>query len=801
MNKRSAVLFLAGALCAADGALAATASGGALRRFVVIAGANYGGSDRVPLRYAVTDGENFGKVLEEMGGVEAGDLTLLREPGPDRLKGALREVRERVGAAPRQGRTEVVLYYSGHADEKGLLLGDERFPYQELRREMKSIPTDVRITVLDACESGAITRLKGGRRYESFLIDDSMDMEGYAFITSSSEDEAAQESDRINGSFFTHYLVSGLRGAADVTGDGRVTLSEAYQFAFSETLTRTAGTQGGAQHPAYDINLTGTGDVVMTDVRETSAGVVLGEGLHGRFFIRNANEQLVAELFKPAGRSVELGLEPGRYVVHVERQENLRTSELSLQEGQRLTIQEADLVEAGRERTALRGGSGGGIPMELSDQYDFFTYGEGYSLSISVLLNRKRTPFHGLQVALLVTNSKRSTASQAAGIANLAQGSVSGLQLSAFLNHASGSVGKAQLGFANIAEESVGFGQFAGGVNYAGARTEAQYAGFANFARKEIGFAQLSSGVNYAGGGVGRLQGAGLLNFADSVGFGQLAGGVNYIGSRRETQLQAAVFANLTRGDVGVGQGTLGLNFAEGDVSFAQLAGVGNATVGDLTGVQLANIANYAGELHGAQGALGLNVARRVNGLQAGAVNVARTVEGAQIGLVNISETIEGPSIGLFTYSKNGLFNLNVWGDETGLYHLTASTGSRSVFTSLSAGYMPQDSKRAYSFGLGTGMHFARDSDFLEVDINNYVVVDEFDDSDQDQNFNNLSRLRASLGHEAVPGMAFFGGISCNLLWIGEDSQLTRPVGDYEIEIGDEYRGWVGFHAGMRMGR
>jgi uncharacterized caspase-like protein len=61
-------------------------------------------------------------------------------------------------------------------------------------------------------------------------------MRGYAFLTSSSPDEVAQESDHIGASFFTHYLVSGLRGAADVTGEGKVTLNEAYQFAFNETL-------------------------------------------------------------------------------------------------------------------------------------------------------------------------------------------------------------------------------------------------------------------------------------------------------------------------------------------------------------------------------------------------------------------------------------------------------------------------------------------------------------------------------------------------------------------------------------
>ena len=115
-------------------------------------------------------------------------------------------------------------------------------------------------------------------------------MQGYAFLTSSSADEAAQESDAIGASFFTHYLVSGMRGAADVSGEGKITLSEAYQFAFHETLARTTTTQGGAQHPAYDINLSGTGDIVMTDVRQTSASVLLTEELAGRFFVRNASE-------------------------------------------------------------------------------------------------------------------------------------------------------------------------------------------------------------------------------------------------------------------------------------------------------------------------------------------------------------------------------------------------------------------------------------------------------------------------------------------------------------------------------
>jgi len=145
-------------------------------------------------------------------------------------------------------------------------------------------------------------------------------MRGHAFLTSSAESEAAQESDRIQASYFTHYLVSGLRGAADMSGEGKVTLNEAYQFAFSETLGRTVETKGGAQHPSYDINLSGTGEVVMTDLRQTSATLVLERSSTGASSYANAKRELVVELYKPLGRKVELGVEPGSYEVHLERE-------------------------------------------------------------------------------------------------------------------------------------------------------------------------------------------------------------------------------------------------------------------------------------------------------------------------------------------------------------------------------------------------------------------------------------------------------------------------------------------------
>lgn len=347
-----------GAVCLLAG-LAQGASAEGIRRYALVAGANQGGQDRPTLRYAVSDAKRFAAVLQELGGVEEKNTVLLDQPTVGSLEGALDALRERTQADRRHGsprRTEFLFYYSGHADEKGLLLGDDRYSYRSLRDHMDAVPADVRIAVLDACASGAITRLKGGRVRPPFLADESSDMRGHAFLTSSSADEVAQESEGLGGSFFTHYLTSGLRGAADTSGEGKVTLNEAYQFAFHETLGGTADTRGGAQHPAYDIQLSGTGDVVMTDVRQTSAGLVLSEDLKGRCFVRNAEDQLVVELQKPEGRSVQLGLEPGDYRIQCNLNAGGMAASTEIAEGARVVVGPGQFTPTETQETMARGG-------------------------------------------------------------------------------------------------------------------------------------------------------------------------------------------------------------------------------------------------------------------------------------------------------------------------------------------------------------------------------------------------------------------------------------------------------------
>jgi hypothetical protein len=149
------------------GAISATAEPKSILRFALIAGANRGGGDRVELKYAESDALGFARVLDELGGVPPENLMVLRQPELDELEQGLARLGQRIDAAKQTGkarRTELLVYYSGHADEAGLLLGNDRYSYATLRRRLEEIDADVRIAVLDACASGAITRIKGGTR-------------------------------------------------------------------------------------------------------------------------------------------------------------------------------------------------------------------------------------------------------------------------------------------------------------------------------------------------------------------------------------------------------------------------------------------------------------------------------------------------------------------------------------------------------------------------------------------------------------------------------------------------------------
>ncbi|MBL8993501.1 MAG: caspase family protein, partial [Spirochaetia bacterium] len=288
---------------------------GAMERFALLVGANDGGKTRVKLSYAESDARNIERVLSSMGGLSESNSILLSSPTLEGVLSGLTAVKDKIRAGKSGDRVEFLFYYSGHSDEKGLLLRGDRFEYQDLKKQIKDMPGNVKIAILDSCASGVLTRLKGGQHVLPFEMDVSSEARGYAFLTSSAAAESSQESDAIKASFFTHYLASGLRGAADLNGDGKVSLQEAYQFAFQETLQRTERTKDGPQHPGYDIQMSGAGDLVLTDLRGTESRILIDAPLLGKFFIRDEQGYLTAEINKSGKRQMAIGVEPGHYQI------------------------------------------------------------------------------------------------------------------------------------------------------------------------------------------------------------------------------------------------------------------------------------------------------------------------------------------------------------------------------------------------------------------------------------------------------------------------------------------------------
>ena len=552
----------------------------ATQRFALLAGSNDGGLERSTLSYAVDDAEALASVLTQLGGFPAEHTLVLAEPDRAELETGVQQLLGMVEEARGRGdRTEVLVYYSGHSDERGLLPSGQRLGYDELREELDGIPSDVRILALDSCASGAMVRDKGGVHRAPFLLDESVEVSGYAYLTSASATEVAQEGDRIRGSYFTHALVTGLRGGADRSGDGRVTLNEAYDFAYSETLQTTERTLGGAQHANYDIRLAGSGDLVLTDLAEVSASIVAESDLSGRLFVRDANGRLVAELFKPAGQPLELGLAPGTYTVLLELEEGLFEASLELVEGQRSELTSDSFVSIQGEATVSRGSS-----TQQTVRVPF-TVG----LMPSLVLGGDRSDeheIHHLDVGFVATSADELQGLQTSIGANISQGQVRGWQ--------SAVGGNVAMGLVRGVQSSVGV----------------------NLAADDFVGIQASVMSNLVQGSSTGLQGAVLANASTKHRGLQAAAAVNVA---KELQgLQGAAGANLTAGGVQGGQVAAGMNVSR-----------------ETRGFQLAAGLNVSQRVLGAQFAV-LNVAGEVDGAQIGVINVAKDAD-VSFGLISVN--------------------------------------------------------------------------------------------------------------------------------------------------------------------
>ena len=507
-----------------------------VRRYGLFIGANDGGRGRVTLRWAVSDAERVAEVMTELGGIRSQDAYILTDPTARDLELQFEHLRSRIdNDADRVRRSEVVVYYSGHSDEAGLMLGEDHLSYVDLRRHIDGVGADVSIAILDSCASGAFTRLKGGSFTQPFLLDEGSDVTGHAFLASSSADEASQESDTLGSSFFTHYLVSGLRGAADSSDDRSVTLDEVYLYAREETLQRTLNTFAGPQNASFDFQLTGTGSLVLTDLSVVDAAIVLDPSVAGRVYVSREIGGVVAEVEKQEGKELTLALPAGSYVLTLQGDERNYEHDLVLTSGSRVPIAGRDFRVTFLDRNRVRGGAERetaplslsllpGTDLAADDPYQVtFSLGliaaESYRVQggqAASILSITNEDLIGAQVAGIGgTVAGNMTGVQHSGVFNIVNGDAFGLQNAGVFNQIDGQGGLVQnAGVFNVSTAGFNGLQSAGVFNLTdGTLNGVQASGVYNRARGVNG-AQLSL-VN-VGGDVNGAQ-IGLVNIGKRV--------------------------------------------------------------------------------------------------------------------------------------------------------------------------------------------------------------------------------------------------------------------------------------------
>jgi hypothetical protein len=326
-SPRVRLLALASLLLSSLGVAPARAEP-ALESYVVVVGSNVGGAGQRPLEHAEADAERMAQLFVELGRVDARHVTLLRKPTPEQVESQLHTLQQQLEARRAAGRqTQVLFYYSGHARAQGLSLGNAELPLSTLRSALAALPSTLTVVVLDACQSGAFSGVKGASPAADFSLSsvNGLHSRGIAVLASSTGSELSQESPELRGSYFTHHLTVGLRGPGDVDGNGRVSLDEAYRYAYDRTLSDTARTRVGMQHATLETNLTGRGDVALTYPSDADAVLLLPATLQGRVLVQRAGHgQVLAELVKAEGLPLSLALPAGRYDVLVRADEAAR---------------------------------------------------------------------------------------------------------------------------------------------------------------------------------------------------------------------------------------------------------------------------------------------------------------------------------------------------------------------------------------------------------------------------------------------------------------------------------------------
>lgn len=669
-----------------------------VERYALYIGANYGGRSRERLLYAQSDALSFKKTMSEIGGVNDSNCRILYDPTKENLDKALQEITDTIqNSSSNSKRSEFIFYYSGHSDENSLLLGDTKYDYSTLKEAITEVPSDIHVVILDSCYSGNFIRTKGGQKRKPFLVDDSTVVTGHAYLSSSSDNESSQESDEIESSFFTNAMITGLRGAADTSGDNKVTLNELYSYAFNDTLSKTESSKAGPQHPNYNITLVGSGDLVLSDLTIGEAMLSLSKDAKGKFIIRDANDKLVSEINKVPGQPIYMALPKGQYSAVIIDDYSTKQGTFLLQQDQVYVLDQNTLTTIKRKSNRLRG--------------------DGNSDNDNDTEVEQTRPEHKKHSAN--TNDDNSEIIDSSDLSNLNKDVNNDIEDDEDIlstDNLNKNPKTKRLFKQNIysVEDTYSFDDsnysvfnlsFVPGFSFVNPHCDnllfsvgiigskvhnlkgIQYSDLINISTGIVQGAQISSICNIATNDINGAQITSIFNISRHVSGGQISGLFNIAASTNGVQL--AGLYNLSKQNSG-----------------SQVAGLFNISK-EIEGTQVSGLFNFANKIHGSQ----ISV-----------FNIAKSVSGTQIGVFNFAHENTGITLGLFNYVVNGLHHIYLGWDSNDLFDVCYKGGSYHLFTTLGIQYDREslfdddnlDSVRSVYIGIGTEFNFANTSLQLE---------------------------------------------------------------------------------------
>ena len=143
----------------------------------------------------------------------------------------------------------VMLYFSGHGLEGSFLPFDfdgmrNQLFHHEINELLNNSPAGFKLCIADACHSGSLVAVKGGQLPSEGEEENEKDFVsrtglGNAMLLSSRSNETSLESSGLRQGVFTHYLIRGWKGEADLNSDYAVSLQELYDFLYEEVRRYT----------------------------------------------------------------------------------------------------------------------------------------------------------------------------------------------------------------------------------------------------------------------------------------------------------------------------------------------------------------------------------------------------------------------------------------------------------------------------------------------------------------------------------------------------------------------------------